>query len=415
MNKGKISIFLSLILLLMSSISAYAQEGKGKFSIDFIKGDPLFEEVLKQAKEQRKYIFVDCFAVWCGPCKQLDAKTFTEKAVGDFINPLFIAVKYDIEKGNGLKFYNKYSSHIPGVPTMLIIDHNGDVMHSIVGFRNSTDLIKELSEALKGHTLSNMQKKYEAGERDLDFMLSYVEGLKGAFKNREAERVVRDYVAELPLEALYVDQVWKMASPYISNPYQPDYQFVVNNSFKFKYNNKIQYPLFMRNLKRGMGRAVEELLNKQLSGEWTATTTDSLAILRKVLNRKEVDDSYSYLAQLEIMEMMDAGKTIELLDRINAYNTIGLLDNYHAYMRHVYAYLVEKITDPATLQVCLENLLKIQKIENDTRIPFNFYNTISKAYEKLERTQEAKVAYDAYTRLKAINDEQLKSFRSLFE
>jgi thioredoxin 1 len=37
-----------------------------------------WDNALKEAKTQNKYIFVDAYASWCGPCKMLKATTFND-------------------------------------------------------------------------------------------------------------------------------------------------------------------------------------------------------------------------------------------------------------------------------------------------------------------------------------------------
>ena len=43
-------------------------------------------------------IFVDCYADWCGPCKQLASQVFTQKEVGDVFNSHFVNVQFNVEK-----------------------------------------------------------------------------------------------------------------------------------------------------------------------------------------------------------------------------------------------------------------------------------------------------------------------------
>ncbi|RYF73450.1 MAG: disulfide isomerase, partial [Cytophagaceae bacterium] len=45
-----------------------------------------WKDLLAEAKMQRKLIFVDVYADWCGPCKMLDRDVFSDKVVGKKFN-----------------------------------------------------------------------------------------------------------------------------------------------------------------------------------------------------------------------------------------------------------------------------------------------------------------------------------------
>jgi thiol-disulfide isomerase/thioredoxin len=38
-----------------------------------------------KAKAENKYIFMDCFTTWCGPCKYMSTTIFPQKESGDYI------------------------------------------------------------------------------------------------------------------------------------------------------------------------------------------------------------------------------------------------------------------------------------------------------------------------------------------
>ena len=59
-------------------------------SIVFREGN--WEKILKQAKKEKKLIFVDCYTSWCGPCKMLAKNVFTQDKVADFYNTEFVCV-----------------------------------------------------------------------------------------------------------------------------------------------------------------------------------------------------------------------------------------------------------------------------------------------------------------------------------
>jgi len=106
-----------------------------------------WEEALKKAKTEGKHIFLDAYAVWCGPCKLMARQTFPKKDVGEYFNSHFINVKMDMERGEGLALSKKYE--IKAYPTLLIINHKGDEVGRTLGYKKPTGLIgfgKEFSE-----------------------------------------------------------------------------------------------------------------------------------------------------------------------------------------------------------------------------------------------------------------------------
>ena len=114
------------LVLLALTLSIAAQNNGIQFY-----NDTIFENVLAKAKAENKLIFIDCYAVWCGPCKYMDANIFPDKEVGDFHNANFINLKYDMEKPYGMKIRKSYG--IRAYPSFLYLDSNGEVMHRYVG------------------------------------------------------------------------------------------------------------------------------------------------------------------------------------------------------------------------------------------------------------------------------------------
>ena len=93
--------------ILFFSFILHAQE-KG---VQFMDNTP-WENVIQKAKEQNKWIFVDCYTSWCGPCKMLATDVFTRDDVGLFLNDKFVNVKYDVEKDPDRKSTRLNSSHL---------------------------------------------------------------------------------------------------------------------------------------------------------------------------------------------------------------------------------------------------------------------------------------------------------------
>lgn len=109
--------------------------------------DAAWKDILKKAKAEKKIIFLDAYAEWCGPCKMLQKQVFTKKNVGDLYNIKFINVKMDMEKGEGLVLSEIYPLEF--YPTLFFIDGNGRVLKKIHGFQSPEKMI-EIGRNVKG-------------------------------------------------------------------------------------------------------------------------------------------------------------------------------------------------------------------------------------------------------------------------
>jgi thiol-disulfide isomerase/thioredoxin len=147
--------------------------------IEFFEGT--WQEALEAAKAEEKLIFVDGYAVWCGPCKRMAKNVFPQEEVGAFYNEKFINVKMDMEKGEGLTFREKYP--IEAFPTLYYIDYTGELVHKVKGAQSAEGLIKLGEVALSKIDRSQaFAEQYEAGERDPELVYNYVKELNRAGK-----------------------------------------------------------------------------------------------------------------------------------------------------------------------------------------------------------------------------------------
>ena len=166
--------FTILVILLFSFSQIQAQKG-----IDFFKGS--WEEALAEAKSKDKLIFLDAYAVWCGPCKRMAKNVFTDEKVGQFYNANFVNMKIDMEKGNGPKLARKY--RVRAYPTLLFIDGSGKLVHQVKGAQQIEAFIKLGKFALtKIDNSAEYAKAYEEGNRDPELVYNYVKALNKAGK-----------------------------------------------------------------------------------------------------------------------------------------------------------------------------------------------------------------------------------------
>jgi thioredoxin-related protein len=159
--------FFSLIFFQIVLLSGIAAQGGVKFS----KG--AWEELLSRAKAQKALIFMDAYAEWCGPCKLMTLNVFPQQEVGDFYNANFINVKMDMEQGEGVSLAAKYN--VAAYPTLLFINGDGALVHRVAGYHSPEQLLELGKKALDpSRTLSGMEARYNAGERNPEFLYEYV-------------------------------------------------------------------------------------------------------------------------------------------------------------------------------------------------------------------------------------------------
>ena len=133
---------LAFVMYAFNSLEKKAMvEGKG---ISFFDGS--LEEAKKEAKESDKYLFVDVYATWCGPCKLLKRNTFSDAEVGEYFNEKFVSKMVDGERGEGLALVRKHP--IAGYPTMFVFDSDGKLMGKVVGYQSPSQLISRVEKII---------------------------------------------------------------------------------------------------------------------------------------------------------------------------------------------------------------------------------------------------------------------------
>ena len=135
-----------MLLLFVMPLAGKAQNSKsrGPAEIKFIENS--WGEALKQAKKQNKYIFVDAYAVWCGPCKMLKNTTFKDKTVAAFFNKNFINLAMDMEQGQGPELGSAWG--LQAYPTLIVFNAQGKRMLHNIGFIQAPQLLQFGKQAL---------------------------------------------------------------------------------------------------------------------------------------------------------------------------------------------------------------------------------------------------------------------------
>lgn len=136
--------FFTLVVLCLISCASFAQ-------MQFYQGK--WSAALAEAKKENKLLFVDAYAVWCGPCRWMANNVFPDQQVGAYYNENFINYKLDMEKGEGPKIADNYK--VTAYPTFLFIDGDGNVKHRVMGAQSAEEFLSSGKKAVEKARTAN--------------------------------------------------------------------------------------------------------------------------------------------------------------------------------------------------------------------------------------------------------------------
>lgn len=189
-----------LILLLLAPLLSLGQNKGMKFEHELD-----WKGIQAKAKNENKFIFVDCYTTWCGPCKFMSDNIFPMDEVGAFYNKNYINLKIQLDTTDNdsdeVKRWFKDAQAIAtkydvrAYPTYLIFAPSGEIVHRFVGSSDAKTFIE------KGTTAMNPEKqyytqlrKYEAGDKDPALLRSLSFAAREAYDLKNAAKVSDEYL-----------------------------------------------------------------------------------------------------------------------------------------------------------------------------------------------------------------------------
>jgi thiol-disulfide isomerase/thioredoxin len=296
--------YVSLICLIVSVLAINQTFSQG---INFRQDD--WQNVLMQAKAQKKLIFVDIYTAWCGPCKEMDKKTFTDVSVGDKFNARFINYKVDAEKGFGITLAKRYN--VTSYPTVLFLDASENILRKQEGLLRTPDLLKEADIVLDNQTNAKprwaLEKLYNEGRRDSEFLSEFI-AVNSLFTidNRD---LVEDYIKSLTPIQYSSDKTLRI---------------IVNNGFKIdgkafdlllRFREKAE-SLFeggIEKVNRSFSQSINEVFSDALKAKNQTLFDKALAANMKALpnTAERVNDKNKlafYLAMKDVNKFSEAAE-----------------------------------------------------------------------------------------------------------
>lgn len=171
-----------------------------------------WSEILEKAKAEHKYIFVDCYATWCGPCKWMDENVYADQKAGDFFNKNFISVRVQMDQtakdddrtknwyGMAISFEKDYT--VNAYPTFLFFNEDGKPVHKSSGSLDTKLFISlgqdaQIPEKQYYHILNTFRPGLldTTEEKGLARSFRYSDKILGG-------KIAADYLSRIPREQL---------------------------------------------------------------------------------------------------------------------------------------------------------------------------------------------------------------------
>lgn len=222
MNKKVLSYALAAALMLPVSVASaksmamplvqqtQASEDNTK-GTQFFKGT--FAQALAKAKQENKKLMVDCYTLWCGPCRYMATNVFPNDTLGKFMNEHFVCMKLDMEHGEGPERNKTFN--VKAYPTFIFFDADGKEMNRFEGMAYQDEFQKRCERILKGEApmtdetrkeeAKNMEKRQNSAEKDTIIDegkgVNFIKGSEVRFADvlaqakRENKRVLVDFWA----------------------------------------------------------------------------------------------------------------------------------------------------------------------------------------------------------------------------
>lgn len=193
-----------------------------------------WEKVLNKAISEDKLIFISCYVNQCEKCKMLATEVFSQEHVGQYFNDHFINVRLDMEHDANSSKY-KAAWGVNRYPTLIFIDPLTERMvGKLVGVGDANWLLKGARNSLSlENNLGIMLDRYEAGERDVEFISDLLNLLSESGMKEEASMLAKEWLEDLSIEQLATPKVWAIIEAYEDDPLSKTLLTVLDNEELF--------------------------------------------------------------------------------------------------------------------------------------------------------------------------------------
>ena len=200
-------------LILACPILAYAQND----GVRFLENCD-WQTIQNRAKAEHKYVFVDCYTTWCGPCRMMDKEVYVNDTIGRFMNEHFLSVKLQMDSTprdrQNIRYWYPIARSFEGTysvnayPSYLFFSPEGQIVHKEVGEKSVEQFMQVASAALDfRQQFYTLLARYEEGKADPS-MIRCLAQEEANFGNDSLSNTVASYYIHSVLDKLPADQLW---------------------------------------------------------------------------------------------------------------------------------------------------------------------------------------------------------------
>lgn len=213
---------LNLLLLMLIAPMVMLAQG-----MTFEPQGTLFKDAVAKAKQSGKRIFLDCYTSWCGPCKNMARNVFPSDSAGNYMNPRFVNLQIDMEKGEGPELAKKLQ--VNAYPTFIIFDSDGTELNRFLGSSTTTVFLEKVAASLTDKTVASLKSQYDNGNRDPKLVLDYLHALGKAQKSDDADKVAEELLKGKTETFLQDSTLRDVFILYVRNPFSESFRYAATH------------------------------------------------------------------------------------------------------------------------------------------------------------------------------------------
>lgn len=198
------------VLIIFLPIMLHAQTEK-----DGIKftNDLTWQQLLSKANKERKFVFVDCYTTWCGPCKLMEEEVYDKKEVGDLFSQHFLSIKIQMDEREndddvvkrsqkiGLLLNKKFG--VSEYPTFLFFSPGGRLINRDAGYKDPMTFISLAKNSMDSNVIhpylyyAELLNNYLGGQRNYSMLPFLIDTARILNQREVLKAMVKDYRAYL--------------------------------------------------------------------------------------------------------------------------------------------------------------------------------------------------------------------------